>query len=136
MRIEIASIQLNILLTYNDFVFFQEHANAWPFMDPVDPEEAPDYYKVIKEPMGKRTAVCIQEINLIMFPPTDLKKVQAKIETQVYTKLTEFIGDMTKIFDNCRFYNPKDTSFYKCADKLEAYFVQKIKDFRDNLMNS
>lgn len=59
-----------------------------------------------------------------------------KIATQVYTKLTEFIGDMTKIFDNCRFYNPKDTSFYKCADKLEAYFVQRIKDFRDNLMNS
>jgi len=25
---------------------------AWPFMEPVDPEEAPDYYKVIKEPMG------------------------------------------------------------------------------------
>ena len=26
---------------------------AWPFTKPVDPNEVPDYYKVIKEPMGK-----------------------------------------------------------------------------------
>lgn len=32
---------------------FQAHKSAWPFMEPVDPNEAPDYYKVIKEPMGK-----------------------------------------------------------------------------------
>lgn len=25
-------------------------------MEPVDPDEAPDYYKVIKEPMGKFSA--------------------------------------------------------------------------------
>lgn len=30
----------------------QMHKNAWPFMEPVDPREAPTYYKVIKEPMG------------------------------------------------------------------------------------
>lgn len=33
-------------------IYLQAHKNAWPFMEPVDPEEAPDYYKVIKEPMG------------------------------------------------------------------------------------
>ena len=26
---------------------------AWPFTKPVDPNEVPDYYKVIKEPMGQ-----------------------------------------------------------------------------------
>lgn len=30
----------------------QLHKSAWPFMEPVDPREAPTYYKVIKEPMG------------------------------------------------------------------------------------
>lgn len=29
------------------------HKSAWPFTEPVDPQEAPDYYKVIKEPMGE-----------------------------------------------------------------------------------
>ncbi|XP_041673909.1 nucleosome-remodeling factor subunit NURF301 isoform X2 [Drosophila eugracilis] len=92
----------------------QLHKSAWPFMEPVDPKEAPDYYKVIKEPM-------------------DLKRMETKLELNTYTKLAEFIGDMTKIFDNCRYYNPKDSSFYKCAEALESYFVQKIKNFRDNV---
>ena len=26
---------------------------AWPFLEPVDPDEVPDYYNVIKEPMGE-----------------------------------------------------------------------------------
>ncbi|EDX15674.1 GD17614 [Drosophila simulans] len=83
-------------------------------MEPVDPKEAPDYYKVIKEPM-------------------DLKRMEIKLESNTYTKLAEFIGDMTKIFDNCRYYNPKESSFYKCAEALESYFVQKIKNFRENV---
>ncbi|KAJ9577901.1 hypothetical protein L9F63_025239, partial [Diploptera punctata] len=33
----------------------QTHKSAWPFMEPVDPNEAPDYYKVIKEPMDLQT---------------------------------------------------------------------------------
>ncbi|EDW92692.2 uncharacterized protein Dyak_GE21036, isoform E [Drosophila yakuba] len=92
----------------------QLHKSAWPFMEPVDPKEAPDYYKVIKEPM-------------------DLKRMEIKLESNTYTKLAEFIGDMTKIFDNCRYYNPKESSFYKCAEALESYFVQKIKIFRENV---
>lgn len=31
----------------------QLHKSAWPFMEPVDPREAPTYYKIIKEPMGQ-----------------------------------------------------------------------------------
>lgn len=26
---------------------------SWPFQDPVDPMEVPDYYRVVKEPMGQ-----------------------------------------------------------------------------------
>ncbi|XP_055689203.1 nucleosome-remodeling factor subunit NURF301 isoform X2 [Lutzomyia longipalpis] len=92
------------------------HKNAWPFMEPVDPQEAPDYYKVIKDPM-------------------DLVKVEERIDTKWYTTLSQFIADMTKIFDNCRYYNPKESPFYKCAESLEAFFVQKIKYFRENLVD-
>ena len=31
----------------------QNNKNAWPFIEPVDPDEVPNYYKVIKEPMGE-----------------------------------------------------------------------------------
>lgn len=65
-----------------------------------------------------------------------MKKVSRKIENKNYTTLSEFIGDMTKIFDNCRYYNPKESPFYRCAESLEAYFVQKINFFRDSLVDS
>lgn len=31
----------------------KNNKNAWPFLKPVDEKEVPDYYNVIKEPMGK-----------------------------------------------------------------------------------
>ncbi|EAA10839.5 AGAP006133-PA [Anopheles gambiae str. PEST] len=94
----------------------QQHKSAWPFMEPVDPNEAPDYYRVIKEPM-------------------DLQKIEGKIDNKVYQTLSEFIGDMTKIFDNCRYYNPKESPFFRCAESLESFFVQKIKHFREHLID-
>ena len=30
----------------------QNHPQAWPFLTPVNAEDVPDYYEVIKEPMG------------------------------------------------------------------------------------
>ncbi|XP_053677351.1 nucleosome-remodeling factor subunit NURF301 [Anopheles nili] len=94
----------------------QQHKSAWPFMEPVDPNEAPDYYRVIKEPM-------------------DLQKIEGKIDNKIYQTLSEFIGDMTKIFDNCRYYNPKESPFFRCAESLESFFVQKIKHFREHLID-
>lgn len=64
---------------------------------------------------------------------SDLQKIENKINEHTYNKLSEFIGDMTKIFDNCRYYNPKESQFYKCAESLEAYFVNKIKFLREKL---
>ena len=30
----------------------QVHRSAWPFLNPVDPEQVSDYYNIIKDPMG------------------------------------------------------------------------------------
>lgn len=30
-----------------------DHVDAWPFKDPVDARDVPDYYDIIKDPMGK-----------------------------------------------------------------------------------
>ncbi|KAI4877537.1 hypothetical protein NFI96_015816 [Prochilodus magdalenae] len=89
----------------------QAHKMAWPFLEPVDPNDAPDYYGVIKEPM-------------------DLSTIEQRIQKRFYSKLTEFVADMTKIFDNCRYYNPSDSPFYQCAEFLESFFVQKLKAFK------
>ncbi|XP_066560345.1 nucleosome-remodeling factor subunit BPTF [Amia ocellicauda] len=89
----------------------QAHKMAWPFLEPVDPNDAPDYYGVIKEPM-------------------DLATMEERVIKRYYNKLTEFVADMTKIFDNCRYYNPSDSPFYQCAEVLESFFVQKLKAFK------
>ncbi|XP_071241111.1 nucleosome-remodeling factor subunit BPTF-like isoform X1 [Salvelinus alpinus] len=89
----------------------QAHKMAWPFLEPVDPNDAPDYYGVIKEPM-------------------DLSTMEDRLQKRYYNKLTEFVADMTKVFDNCRYYNPNDTPFFQCAEVLESFFVQKLKGFK------
>uniref|UniRef100_A0A3Q3GGT5 Bromodomain PHD finger transcription factor n=1 Tax=Labrus bergylta TaxID=56723 RepID=A0A3Q3GGT5_9LABR len=89
----------------------QTHKMAWPFLEPVDPHDAPDYYRVIKEPM-------------------DFSTMETRLQKRHYHKLTEFVADVTKIFDNCRYYNPNDTPFFQCAEVLEAFFVQKLKGFK------
>lgn len=38
----------------------QSHKSAWPFMEPVDHNEAPDYYVLIKDPMGKSIVYAVQ----------------------------------------------------------------------------
>ncbi|MCI4385155.1 hypothetical protein PGIGA_G00047100 [Pangasianodon gigas] len=95
----------------------QAHKMAWPFLEPVDPNDAPDYYGVIKEPM-------------------DLSTMEQRIQKRFYSKLTEFVADMTKIFDNCRYYNPSDSPFYQCAEFLESFFVQKLKAFKASRLMS
>ena len=30
----------------------QEHPDAWPFKEPVDARDVPDYYEIIKNPIG------------------------------------------------------------------------------------
>lgn len=39
-----------ILLSYP---LYQIHKSAWPFLKAVDKKLVPDYYVIIKEPMGK-----------------------------------------------------------------------------------
>lgn len=61
---------------------------------------------------------------------SDLSTIEERLQKREYVKLTEFVADMTKIFDNCRYYNPSDSPFYQCAEVLETFFVQKLKGFK------
>lgn len=61
---------------------------------------------------------------------SDLSTMEDRLQRREYVKLTEFVADMTKIFDNCRYYNPSDSPFYQCAEVLENFFVQKLKCFK------
>ncbi|KAI5288091.1 histone acetyltransferase [Ascosphaera aggregata] len=87
----------------------QNHSAAWPFAQPVNKDEVPDYYDVIKEPM-------------------DLSTMEEKLENDMYPTPQHFIKDAKLIFNNCRKYNNESTPYAKSANKLERYMWNQIKN--------
>ncbi|KAJ1965620.1 histone acetyltransferase [Dimargaris xerosporica] len=92
----------------------QNHNSSWSFAQPVNADEVPDYYAVIKEPM-------------------DLATLESNVEAEMYPTMKEFRIDTQKIFDNCRTYNAENTVYYKCACRLERYFKDKLKEYTSAL---
>lgn len=88
--------------------FIRTQKDAWPFQDPVDKNIVPDYYNHIAHPM-------------------DIKTMQSKLDTHKYTSKELFIADFKLMMNNCRSYNLPETSYYKCADRLEAQFDKQMK---------
>ena len=86
----------------------QNHTAAWPFTHPVNKDEVPDYYELIKEPM-------------------DLSTMKERLLNDLYPRLEDFVKDARLIFDNCRLYNQETTPYAKSADKLEKFMWQQIK---------
>lgn len=91
--------------------------SAWPFLKPVDATVVPDYYSIIKKPM-------------------DMATMERKLESTAYATLAQFIGDLTLICDNCRYYNDNKSTFTTCANLLETFFLQRIKSFRQQMLQN
>jgi histone acetyltransferase len=41
-----------------------------------------------------------------------------------------FAADFRRLFNNCRHYNAPDTPYFKCANRLEAFFESKARGTR------
>lgn len=89
----------------------QSNAHAWPFLKPIDPEEVPDYYRVIANPM-------------------DLSTMLSKLESNKYKGLEPFVRDVRLMASNCMEYNGKDTQYYKCAQMLLDHFHGRLESYR------
>ncbi|KAH7577611.1 hypothetical protein JRO89_XS01G0275100 [Xanthoceras sorbifolium] len=76
-----------------------DHVDAWPFKEPVDARDVPDYYDIIKDPMDLRTMS---------------KRVESE---QYYVTFEMFVADVKRMFANARTYNSPDTIYYKCASR-------------------
>lgn len=120
---------------------WQAHKMSWPFLEPVDPAEVPDYYTVIKDPMGEDWSCffsclssCFLSVTCVI-SAADLSTIDKKIDLGHYTRLGDLIKDIMQMFDNCRYYNPADSAFYQCAEVLETFFVQKLKTLQLKLSN-
>lgn len=66
--------------------YIKSHGDAWPFINSVDEEYAPNYYSVITEPM-------------------DISTMEDKLDNHDYSSVDEFKRDFEKIVENCKTYN-------------------------------
>lgn len=118
--------------------------SSQPFRKPVTKAQAPNYHAIIKEPMGKFSKLSRGKNNsnfyprcmlilLISFFVADLQMITNRVEDRQYERLREFIGDVGKIFENCRYYNDSTSDIFRHADNLEKFFVQKVWALRKTL---
>jgi histone acetyltransferase len=76
------------------------------FVEPVDPNEVPDYYEVIKDPI-------------------DLSAVAKRLESRnYYITKNIFIADVKRMCQNCFTYNPEGSPYYALGKKMEEIMKQ------------
>ncbi|ELQ75376.1 Histone acetyltransferase SAGA/ADA, catalytic subunit PCAF/GCN5 [Trachipleistophora hominis] len=88
--------------------------HAWPFLQPVNEKEVPDYYQIIKTPM-------------------DISKIEQNVEDDKYESLEVFEQDFALIFKNCYIYNAPSTTYCKCAHVLEKRFKERMREVKKTL---
>jgi histone acetyltransferase len=86
--------------------------HSWPYREPVDANEVPDYYQKIKEPM-------------------DLQTLEKGVESGKYKTKSVFVKDLKKIFNNARTYNKAGTIYYKYATTLENFIEEDIEKLKE-----
>ncbi len=83
------------------------HQDAWPFLEPVNLEEVPDYGDTIKQPM-------------------DLGTVKRKLFAHQYAAAEQFVADVRLVFSNALSYNAPDTRIFAWATKVSQSFEREL----------
>jgi len=92
----------------------EKNSHAWPFRHPVNAEEVPDYYQIIKDPVDLETM---------------MKRLDgAEGKLNYYTSWSIFYADLKKMCDNARLFNPEGSRYYKCADSIEKHINALLRE--------
>lgn len=102
-----------LLQCQNIIDMLRKHKSCWPFAEPVNKDDVPDYYEVIKDPI-------------------DVKTIEKKVQSNYYTDKEMFIKDITRIFTNARIYNLPETIYVKAANELEEYIRPSLEALKDD----
>ncbi|TKR92119.1 hypothetical protein L596_006833 [Steinernema carpocapsae] len=88
----------------------KEDQHSWPFLEPVEASDVPEYYEHI-------------------FYPIDLTTIGERIDRKYYNHEHLFIADLNRMFDNCYKFNGIDTEYYKAGYYLHKRFRQLWKHY-------
>ncbi|XP_078333883.1 tyrosine-protein kinase BAZ1B-like isoform X2 [Crassostrea virginica] len=85
-----------------------KHKACWPFLNPVNKKEVPDYYQIIKHPM-------------------DFQIIKDRLQCLVYGSPLEVMDDVKLVFNNAETYNQAGSEILDCMREVEAYFSSQMK---------
>uniref|UniRef100_A0A5K3EW47 Bromodomain adjacent to zinc finger domain protein 1A n=2 Tax=Mesocestoides corti TaxID=53468 RepID=A0A5K3EW47_MESCO len=91
----------------------RRHRSSWPFQDPVNANEVPDYYEIVVDPI-------------------DLSQITRFLQDGRYDGddgpqlLSQ---DLAKMFYNAELYNSSDSSIWKAGAQLESYVQSLFRKF-------
>ncbi|ACI65425.1 predicted protein, partial [Phaeodactylum tricornutum CCAP 1055/1] len=80
----------------------EEQQFAWPFREPVDLTEVPDYLQVVTTPI-------------------DLSTMEKRIRADLYRSKQMAFADLMLMVNNCKLYNDDGSPYMECATSLERY---------------
>ncbi|XP_076272588.1 CECR2 histone acetyl-lysine reader dikar isoform X2 [Rhynchophorus ferrugineus] len=97
--------------------FVKNHDDAWPFVNPVEEEYAPNYYSIIRRPM-------------------DLTKMEDRLDQGYYKNFDKFKSDFQLIVNNCRLYNGVENEYTEMVDNLLKVFEKATEKYLDQISSS
>jgi len=88
----------------------EEQQFAWPFREPVDPNEVTGYLDIIKEPI-------------------DLETIEKRVKRGDHYKSKRMLYlDLMLMVNNCKVFNDAGSTYVQCAESLETFINNLFAD--------
>ncbi|KAI4896516.1 hypothetical protein NFI96_029530 [Prochilodus magdalenae] len=99
-------------LTYCEIILMEmeAHADAWPFLEPVNPRLVPGYRRIIKNPM-------------------DFLTMRERLLQGVYCSCEEFAADAQLVFNNCELFNEDSSEVGMAGHSMRRFFESRWAEF-------
>ncbi|KAJ4934878.1 hypothetical protein JOQ06_007659 [Pogonophryne albipinna] len=102
-------------LTFCEIILMEmeAHADAWPFLEPVNPRLVPGYRRIVKTPM-------------------DFFTMREKLLQGMYCNCEEFAADAHLVFNNCELFNEDSSEVGTAGHATRLFFESRWAEFYSN----
>ncbi|XP_047438201.1 bromodomain adjacent to zinc finger domain protein 2A [Mugil cephalus] len=102
-------------LTFCEIILMEmeSHADAWPFLEPVNPRLVPGYRRIIKNPM-------------------DFLTMRERLLQGGYCSCEEFAADAQLVFNNCELFNEDTSEVGMAGHSMRRFFESRWAEFYSN----
>ncbi|XP_036390288.1 bromodomain adjacent to zinc finger domain protein 2A-like isoform X2 [Megalops cyprinoides] len=99
-------------LTFCEIILMEmeAHADAWPFLEPVNPRMVPGYRRIIKHPM-------------------DFLTMRERLLQGGYCSCEDFAADAQLVFDNCQLFNEDTSEVGVAGHSMRRFFESRWAEF-------